>query len=60
MVADTMGTREAAEKWGYPQTTIATWCREGKIVGAEQYRKRGPWQIPKDAKCPKSTKKQKG
>ena len=41
-VADTMGTREASEKWGFSQSTIAIWCKEGKIEGATQYRNRGP------------------
>lgn len=26
-----MGTKEAAEKWGYTKGTISKWCREGKI-----------------------------
>lgn len=26
-----MGTKEAAEKWGVTQATVAKWCREGKI-----------------------------
>jgi hypothetical protein len=56
-MADTMGTREASEKWGYSQTTIAIWCKEGKIDGATQYRNRGPWAIPTDAMCPKPIKK---
>lgn len=58
-MADTMGTREAADKWGYSQSTIANWCKEGIIEGTIQYRNRGPWAIPKDAKCPKPIKKQK-
>ena len=56
-MADTMGTREASEKWGYSQTTIAIWCRQGKIPGAQQYKERGPWAIPKDAICPQKIKK---
>ena len=55
-MADTMGTREASEKWGYAQTTIAGWCKSGMIKGAIQYRNKGPWQIPKDASCPRDKK----
>ncbi len=55
-MADYMGTREASEKWAYSQSTIANWCKAGKIPGAVQYRDRGPWFIPKDAKCPKKKK----
>lgn len=54
-MTDTMGTREASEKWGVPQSTISKWCREGRIPGAEQFKKGTPWQIPKDAKCPKNS-----
>ena len=56
-MSDTMGTREASDKWGYSQATIASWCKAGKIDGAVQYRNRGPWAIPKDAECPKTIKK---
>ena len=59
-MADTMGTREASEKWGYSQETIAIWCRMGKIQGAQQYKARGPWYIPKDALCPKPVKASNG
>ena len=55
-MADTMGTREASEKWGYDASTISGWCRKGLIQGAEQFKKGSPWQIPKDAKCPKPIK----
>ena len=55
-MADTMGTREASEKWGYSQATIANWCNQGKIPGAKQYRNRGPWYIPKNTECPKPPK----
>lgn len=51
-MADTMGTKEAAERWGYPQATISKWCRQNKIPGAEQDRNGSPWHIPKDAVCP--------
>lgn len=51
-----MGTKEAAKRWGYTSNTIAKWCREGKVVGAEQDRKRSPWRIPCNAVCPKKCK----
>jgi len=34
-VPNDMGTKEAAEKWGYSKNTIAKWCREG-LIKAEQ------------------------
>lgn len=52
MMSDSMGTKEAAEKWGYSQRTIQQWCREGKIKGADQDAPGSPWHIPKDAECP--------
>ena len=55
-----MGTKEAAEKWGYKQSTISKWCREGLIKNATQDSKGSTWHIPKDTKCPKKIKKQKG
>lgn len=55
-LADTMGTREAGEKWGYKPSTISEWCRKGMIPGAEQFKKGSPWQIPKNAPCPKPIK----
>lgn len=51
-----MGTKEAAEKWGYSQVTIQKWCREGKIDNVTQDKKGTPYHIPKDAKCPKPIK----
>ena len=47
-----MGTQEAEKQWNVPRSTIARWCREGKIKGAEQDAKGSPWRIPKDAKRP--------
>ena len=42
-----MGTKEAAEKWGYTQSTISKWCREGKIYLVVKPEKiGGQWQIP--------------
>lgn len=52
-----MGTKDAAEKWGYAQSTISKWCREGKILLVVKPEKRGgEWQIPVDAECPKKIK----
>ena len=51
-MADSIGTKEASKKWGVQQSTVSKWCREGKIIGAEQDSKGSPWRIPVDAKCP--------
>ena len=54
-----MGTKEASEKWGYSQSTIQKWCREGKIflvLKAEKSKYNGQWQIPIDAECPRQIK----
>jgi len=56
-MADTMGTKEASERWGYSQRTICKWYRDGIIPNATQDDKGSPWHIPKDSKCPKSIKK---
>lgn len=49
-----MGTKEAAEKWGYAQSTVSKWCREGKISLVVKPEKRdGQWRIPANAECPK-------
>lgn len=56
-MADTMGTQEASEKWGYSQATISCWCRKGLIKDASQDKARSPWHIPKDAECPRTIKK---
>ena len=42
----TIGTKEAAERLGMAQSTVAKLCREGKIKGAEQDAKGSPWHIP--------------
>ena len=52
-----MGTKEAAEKWGYTQATISNWCRQGIIDNAEQDSKGSPWRIPVNAECPKIKRK---
>ncbi len=49
-----MGTKEAAEKWGYTQNTISAMCREGVIKGAEQDAKGSPWRIPVDTPNPRA------
>lgn len=51
-----MGTKEAAEKWGYTQATISSWCRQGIIENAEQDSKGSPWRIPINTECPKKEK----
>ena len=50
-----MGTKEAAERWGYTQSTVSKWCREG-LIKAEQDAQGSPWRIPKDTECPKKIK----
>ena len=52
LVADSIGTKEAAKLWGVTQATVSKWCREGKVKDAEQDAKGSPWRIPKDAKKP--------
>lgn len=53
-----MGTKEAAEKWGYTQATIAKWCREGKIcLVVKPEKKGGQWRIPVNAECPENNRK---
>lgn len=49
-----MGTKEAAEKWGYKQSTISAMCRDGVIEGAEQDAKGSPWRIPIDTPNPRT------
>ena len=51
-----MGTKEAAERWGYTQATIRSWCAKGLIPNVSQDKVGSPWHIPKDAKCPKPIK----
>ena len=52
-----MGTKEASEKWGVSQGTIAKWCREGKIPGAEQDAEGSPWRLRIDTECPEKTRR---
>ena len=56
-MAETMGTSEASERWGYTQATIRKWCMYGLIKDASQDKKGSPWHIPKNAECPKPIKK---
>ena len=42
----TIGTKEASQRLGLSQSTIAKMCREGKMKGAEQDSKGSPWHIP--------------
>ena len=51
-----MGTKKAAELWGYTQATVTKWCRDGLIPGATQDKPGSTWHIPIDAKCPKKIK----
>ena len=52
-----MGTKQASEKWGYSQSTISNWCRNGDIKDDEQDKKGCPWRIPINAECPRPIKK---
>lgn len=55
-MADSIGTKEASQRWGYKQDTISKWCRLGLIKDATQDAPGSPWHIPKDAECPKQIK----
>ena len=57
-MAEYMGTKEAAKKWGFSQSTISRWCRENRIPGAEQDAHGSPWRIPQNAKKPYPTRKE--
>lgn len=56
-MADSMGTKEASEIWGWSQSSISKWCRDGLVEGATQDAPGSPWHIPKDAKCPRVPRK---
>lgn len=56
-MAEYMGTKEASDKWGVSRNTISGWCRDGRILNAEQDAKGSPWRIPKDTECPINTRK---
>ena len=54
-----MTTREASDLWGYPESTIRKWCRDGKLFTVlKAEKKSGRWQIPTSAQCPKPIKKE--
>ena len=55
-MADTMGTKEASEKWGYSQAPIRKWCLAGLIPDATHDEPRSPWYIPKGHKMPTTDK----
>lgn len=55
-MGETIGTKEAAERWGYSQQTITKWCRDGLIEGATQDAVGSPWHIPSNAECPRPIK----
>lgn len=52
-----IGTKEAAERWGYTQETVRKWCKDGLIENVTQDKKGSPWHIPANAECPKPIKK---
>lgn len=53
-----ISVKEAAKKWGYSESTIRKWCKNGLLnVTYSAEKKNGQWQIPEDAQCPKITKK---
>ena len=52
-----MSTKEAAEKWGVSQSTVAKWCREDKIIFIAKPEKIGrEWKIPTEAPMPTKKK----
>lgn len=52
-------TREASDLWGYPESTIRKWCRDGELFTVlKAEKKSGRWQIPINAQCPKPIKKE--
>lgn len=55
---DYMSAKEAAQKWGYAESTIRKWCKEGILfITYKAEKEGGRWKIPKDAECPKPIKK---
>lgn len=40
-MSNSMGIREASEKWGYSQSTISQWCKAGLISNTNNYQKGG-------------------
>ena len=60
-MAQTMSSKEAAQKWKCKQTEVTQWCREGKIPGAFKggSKQTSAWQIPVDAVKPETEKQKK-
>ncbi len=56
-MSDFVGTSAMAELWGCSPTTVAKWCREKRIPGAEQDKPGSPWRIPVDALKPERKSK---
>lgn len=57
---DYITVKQAAKKWGYSESTVRKWCREGKIYSlktAEQKKPYAQWKIPADAQCPHTCRK---
>jgi len=52
-IVEYLGTKAIAERWECSQAQVSKWCREGKIIGAEQDKKGSPWRIPSDAVKPR-------
>lgn len=50
--------KDAAEKWGYSESTIRKWCKAGLLsIMCKAEKKDGHWKIPASAECPKPIKK---
>lgn len=57
-MAETMGTLEASEKWGYSQATIRKWCAAGLIKGSKTRQRRQPLAYSKRRKMSETNKKE--
>lgn len=54
---DYITVKEAAQQWGYGETTIRKWCQAGIIsVECKAEKVNGRWKIPANVKCPKPIK----
>ena len=52
-----LSVKEVAKKWGYSESSVRKWCKDGIIkVTFGPEKKNGHWKIPIDAQCPKKTK----
>ena len=57
MAAGHITPKEASERWGYTETTIRGWCKEGLLsVVCCTEKIDGRWKISENAKCPKPIK----